>query len=286
MRLFDRLWIIFAIDSVATSVWHQSPNADELRGQYLEALCHLQPWTEIRSEADRPMVTFSNTRAVADFIGREAWNPADTDHNRHLFPSSQQANLVRLVEQAFTMISRVSDDLTELIDLTIGELFLARKEGHGGGSISSAVGLIWLNPGAKWDPWTTGENIVHEWIHNMLFLADMVDPVFSASYLKLGEKSSHVTSAILHRKRPFDRSYHSAAVAAGLVFLRDTAGDTQNADRLVAPALRTVKGLKDRQDLLTQSGVDLLEEIEAFLWTRDSSRIIDLLAGRAIHQGL
>jgi hypothetical protein len=280
MRLLNRLWIISSIDLVASSALHKSATADELRVQYLAALCHLQPWTAIQWTPDRPVVTFNNSRAIADFIRREAWSPTDTDYDRHLFSPDEQVRLVRLVEQAFTLVSGVSHDLRGLIDLTIGELLLARKQGHGGGTISSAVGLIWLNPGLKWSRWTMAENIVHEWIHNMLFLADMVDPVFSANYLELGQESSQVISAILHRRRPFDRSYHSAAVAAGLVFFRDIAGDTHNADRLIEPALTTVKELKDRRDLLTQSGIDLLEEIEALLWTRDSNRILDLLAGK------
>jgi hypothetical protein len=279
MRLLNRLWIISSIDSLATSAWHESATADELRVQYLTALCQLQPWTAIQWTRDRPLVTFNNSRAIADFISREAWSPSDTDHDKHLFPPDQQVHFVRLVEQAFTVIAGVNHDLSGLIDLTIGELLLARKQGHGGGTISSAVGLIWLNPGLKWSPWTMGENIVHEWIHNMLFLADMVEPVFSANYLELGQESSHVTSAILHRRRPFDRSFHSAAVAAGLVFFRDIAGETANADRLIDPALTTVKELKERRDLLTEPGIDLLEEIEALLRTRNSNRILDLLAG-------
>jgi hypothetical protein len=141
------------------------------------------------------------------------------------------------------------------------------------------VGLIWLNPRIEWGARKTGENIVHEWIHNMLFLADMVDPIFAVDYIGLSAESAHATSAILHRKRPFDRCYHSAAVAAGLVFYHSISGDEERADALIEPTVRTVRELQGKPDLMTQSGSDLLQEVGRFLETRDCDRVMALLSG-------
>lgn len=280
MRFLDRLWVLDSVDSVAAATWHELAAASQLRTQYLSALSHLQSWTTIQWKPDGIAITFDNPGAIADFIHREAW-AADRPVQDRLFSAHQHAELYELVSRGLEFISSASPDLRQLIDLTIGEIFLAQEKGSEGGTMSSAVGLIWLNPSSEWGERRAGENIVHEWIHNMLFLADMVSPIFAVDYIGLSADAAHVTSAILHRRRPFDRCYHSAAVAAGLVFFHTISGDTDKADDLIAPTMRTVREIQDKPELMTQSGADLIEEVAHFLQTRDCDRIIALLSGNA-----
>jgi hypothetical protein len=272
--------VIDSVDLVATTTWHEPAAASQLRTQYLSALSRLQPWTALQWMPDRIAITFDNPGAAADFINREAWDQKRSVPDR-LFPSHRRAPLHDLISSGLDSISAVSRELRELIDLTIGEIFLAQEDGSEGGTMSSAVGLIWLNPHAAWDPRKAGENIVHEWIHNMLFLADMVDPLFAVDYTGLSADSAHATSAILHRKRPFDRCYHSAAVAAGLVFYHTISGDRQKADALIEPTMKTVRELEDKPELMTPSGADLMQDVARFLQTRDCDHIADLLSGNA-----
>lgn len=280
MRFLDRLWVVDSVDSVATATWRGQASASQLRSQYLSALSHLQPWTAIQWKPDGLAITFDNPGASADFMHREAWDQSRPVHDR-LFPSHQHAGLYDLISSGLDSISATSHDLRELIELTIGEIFLAQEDGSEGGTMSSAVGLIWLNPRLEWGPRRTGENIVHEWIHNMLFLADMVCPLFAVDYVGLSADSAHATSAILHRKRPFDRCYHSAAVAAGLVFFHTISGDRQKADALIGPTLKTVRELQGKPELMTASGADLMRDVARFLETRDCDRIAALLSGHA-----
>lgn len=280
MRFFDRLWVLDSVDSVAAATWHELADAQHLRDQYLSALSHLQTWTTLQWKPDGIAITFDNPGAMADFIRREAWGSERPVQDR-LFPAHQHAGLNDLIGNGLDSVAAVSLDLRELIDLTIGEIFLAQESGSEGGTMSSAVGLIWLNPRAEWGVRKTGENIVHEWIHNMLFLADMVNPIFAVDYIGLSEESAHATSAILHRKRPFDRCYHSAAVAAGLVYFHTISGETERADALIEPTLRTVQELQGKPDLMTQSGADLIQDVAHFLETRDCDHIADLLSGNA-----
>ena len=280
MRFLDRLWVVDSVDSVATATWHKPAPAAQLRTKYLSALSHLQPWTMIQWKPDGLAITFDNPGAAADFIRREAWD-RDRPVRDRLFLPHQRADLYELISAGLDSISAASPDLRELIELTIGEIFLAQEGGSEGGTMSSAVGLIWLNPSADWNPRRTGENIVHEWIHNMLFLADMVSPLFAVDYIGLSAESAHATSAILHRKRPFDRCYHSAAVAAGLVFYHTISDDPQKADALIEPTIKTVRELEDKPELMTSSGADLMHEVARFLETRDCDRITRLLSGAA-----
>jgi len=278
VRFFDRLWVLDSVDAVATATWHEPAAPEQLRSQYLSALSHLQSWTKIQWAPEGIAVTFDNPGAVADFVRREAWG---RDRQDRQFPDHQRARLRDLISDGLGTISTVNRDLRELIELTIGEIFLAQESGSEGGTMSSAVGLIWLNPRVEWGAPKTGENIVHEWIHNMLFLADMVDPIFAVDYIGLSEESAHATSAILHRKRPFDRCYHSAAVAAGLVFFHTISGDKEKADALIEPTVKTVRELQGKPDLMTQSGSDLLEQVARFLETRDCDHLLALLSGNA-----
>jgi hypothetical protein len=280
VRFLDRLWVIDSVDLVATTTWDEPAEASQLRTQYLSALSRLQPWIALQWIPDHIAITFDNPRAAADFIHREAWDQKRSVQDR-LFPSHQRAPLHDLISSGLDSISAASCDLRELIDLTIGEIFLAQEDGSEGGTMSSAVGLIWLNPHTAWDPRKTGENIVHEWIHNMLFLADMVDPLFAVDYTGLSADSAHATSAILHRKRPFDRCYHSAAVAAGLVFYHAISGDPQKADALIEPTIKTVRELQDKPELMTPSGADLMQDVARFLEDRDCDHIAALLSGSA-----
>jgi len=280
VRFFDRLWVLDSVDSIAAVTWHEQAAADQLRSQYLSALSHLQSWTTLQWAPEGIAVTFDNPGAVADFIRREAWGRERPVQDR-LFPVHQQAGLRDLINEGLDTVSSVNRDLGELIQLTIGEIFLAQESGSEGGTMSSAVGLIWLNPRIEWGASKTGENIVHEWIHNMLFLADMVDPIFAVDYIGLSADSALATSAILHRKRPFDRCYHSAAVAAGLVFFHTISGDQEKADALIEPTVRTVRELQGKPDLMTQSGSDLLNEVAGFLETRDCDHFMALLSGHA-----
>jgi hypothetical protein len=280
VRFFDRLWILDSVDSIATAAWRETPTAQQLRNRYLSALSKLQPWTSIQWKPNGPAITFDNPEAIADFIRRGAWDQ-DQPMQIRFFPPSQHTALYDLISNGLDAISMVSHDLQELIGLTIGEILLAQEGDFGGGSLSSAVGLIWLNPKAEWSLQRTGENIVHEWIHNMLFLADMVSPLFAVDYTALSKEEAHVTSAILRRKRPFDRCYHSAAVAAGLVFFRTISGDIKGANALIGSAARTVKEIQNKPELMTRSGADLIQEVGQFLETRDCDRIVALLSGMA-----
>lgn len=280
MRFLDRLRVLDSVDSVATATWHEVAAAPQLRAQYLSALNHLQSWTAIQWEPDGIAITFDNPGAIADFVHREAWGSERPVQDR-LFPARQRAGLHELISSGLESISAVSPDLRELIELTIGEIFLAQEAGSEGGTMSSAVGLIWLNPRMEWGASKTGENIVHEWIHNMLFLADMVSPLFAVDYIGLSAKSAHVTSAILHRQRPFDRCYHSAAVAAGLVFFHTISGESAKADALIGPTMRTIRELQDKPEFMTRSGADLIQDVAQFLETRDCDHIAALLAGNA-----
>ena len=56
----------------------------------------------------------------------------------------------------------------------------------------------------------------HEFIHNSLFLDDLVNSIFPDTKV-ITTEDALVTSTIPKIKRPLDRSFHSAGVAIGLM---------------------------------------------------------------------
>lgn len=149
----------------------------------------------------------------------------------------------------------------------IAAVILARREGFGGASVSSRIGLIWLSPTAQWSAYTWLENLVHEYIHNCLFLEDMVYCLFPDGADRLAKADALSVSAIRQERRGYDKSFHSAFVAAGLAALYKTLGDDLRASQLVSPALICVSDLISFGKLrfTTQRGVELLEGLSRVL---------------------
>lgn len=98
----------------------------------------------------------------------------------------------------------------------VGSFLFARGGSFLGGSVSDSIGTIWLAPPPNgWTPEKYGENVVHESIHQALFLDDLVRCIFPLSASEM-EDRGRVTSAVLKRKRGYDKAFHSAYVALGI----------------------------------------------------------------------
>jgi hypothetical protein len=92
--------------------------------------------------------------------------------------------------------------------------YKAEHPGFAGGSISSALGLIWQDPNSYKEQTVAhyAEQIVHEFIHTSLFLADLVHGTFTDYRLLSMAK---VYSPIRHELRDFDKTFHASYVSTG-----------------------------------------------------------------------
>ncbi|CAF3944100.1 unnamed protein product, partial [Rotaria sp. Silwood1] len=84
---------------------------------------------------------------------------------------------------AMILINETDHELYECIQQIISTLgFYKRAEGgYYGGTIASAIGLIWLDPRER-ETWTVefmAEQIVHEFIHTTLSLTELVHSTYS-----------------------------------------------------------------------------------------------------------
>ena len=110
--------------------------------------------------------------------------------------------------------------LRAVFDLTINYVFVMPSDTASGGSSNALPGVIWINPRDRWDDIDRQELFVHELTHNLLFVDELVHGLFD--YGPMPNKENWTYSAVLAKKRPLDKAFHSAVVAAEVLLYRHT----------------------------------------------------------------
>jgi hypothetical protein len=137
----------------------------------------------------------------------------------------------------------------------------AYRDTYSGGSVSNAIGWIWLSPQADWTSGEYSENLIHEYTHNVLFLEEMVNTLFSVSASVMAEPENRVVSAIRRVPRFFDQTFHAAAVAIVLTEFAICEGRLRDARLLVHGLLPSLDAMKEKRALMTDNGYTLLLEM-------------------------
>jgi hypothetical protein len=146
-------------------------------------------------------------------------------------------------------------------DALVGRVVYAYRDGYSGGSVSNAIGWIWLSPESDWDEDEFFEDLVHEYVHNVLFLEEMVHTLFALSAAEMAEPENRVVSAIRRVPRYFDQAYHAAAVALVLSELALKTGRTSSARLYVDGLLPSLDALRTKRDVMSSYGNMLLREM-------------------------
>ena len=178
------------------------------------------------------------------------------------------------VESAINYLCENNNDLYVLFKLVINTLFYAQSYEQGGGSISTAIGVIWCCNRKNWSLFDLTEFIVHELTHNLVFL----DELRYKHYLDLASLAldeNFVTSAILKKPRPLDKVFHSLLVSIEILTLRQMfLGEPVDPKvhpcsiEIYSNCLRTIEEihiLLNNRDLVSKRFKDLLSLIEKML---------------------
>jgi len=140
-------------------------------------------------------------------------------------------------------------------------ILIGRRDGYGGGSVSTRIGFIWLSPTLDWTTNDWAENLIHEFIHNCLFLEDLVDNIFPFSALEMEKEDGLAISAIRQVKRAYDKSYHSAFVAYGIIEFYLRIGHNDGARKLLNPLLVCLDDLSQNFKYLSKNGEHNLDQL-------------------------
>jgi hypothetical protein len=176
-------------------------------------------------------------------------------------PDEQDAMRDAMVE-SLAWIDRLDPDLHRNMRVVVAGFIVARRPNLEGGSISALMGPIWLDPAADWIVYTYVENMVHEYVHQCLFLDEMVHTIFSRySVDEMSTPDALVTSTILKRRRPYDKAYHSAFVSHVLAQLYLQQSEDQKARGYLESTRSTTDELLERPEFASPNGMRLLREL-------------------------
>ena len=181
------------------------------------------------------------------------------------YEAGERERIEASVTEALSVLEEVDAAVSRSMKTIVGALIFARRAHFGGGSVSHLIGTIWLGPSPKWPSLDYAENLLHEYVHQCLFLDEMVNTIFSATVPRMAEEDALVTSTILRRRRGYDKAFHSAFVAAVIMQLYRRLGRQAPEHASLQPAVVTAAELRERQQFLTRHGVELVDELDGVL---------------------
>ena len=176
---------------------------------------------------------------------------------------SEISDITNKTTTALQLIKKIYPELYSAMITIVGKLIYAKKPGFGGGTNSSIIGVIWLNPSSLWTEIDYAERIFHEYVHMCLFLDEMVNTIFTYDVNIMAKDDALITSAILKRERGYDKSFHSAFVAVAIAHFYWKLGMPSKANSFLSSStLKTIQELKTKQRLLTDHGNYILNELD------------------------
>lgn len=233
------------------------PTATEFKQNYLSCLNSIQN-TSIPCR-DTVVISFDNP-VLLNELCREGLIAAQPGH---VFPPPIQERIAHHISDGFAFIKAVDEDLHDAIMLMIGTIAPIQREGSSG-TVSSMIGLLWLNPTPTWTVIDYAENIVHEFIHNTIFLADLVWKIFITPHWYTPQDGL-VTSAIKKYPRGVNISYHSVFVAVGLIIFMNKAHQHLRAEELTSGIQETLAGLTAKSErFLSPYACEALKGIDIY----------------------
>lgn len=161
-----------------------------------------------------------------------------------------------------------------MFDLYVEHVACIDSKFSPGGTISTALGVIYLSHPRKRSALGLYELYVHECTHLMMFVDQMRRRHYT-SFEAIAKKENYCVSAIYEMDRPLDKVLHSLVVATELVLHREHVlghhDDTSvhpSTEKLVESSLFTAEAMLEQQarrQLLAPRGVWLVERCREHL---------------------
>jgi hypothetical protein len=120
---------------------------------------------------------------------------------------------VDMLREAWQIIADLDSELASLMRYLVVSVVCMpyddqRPEGY---SKSDAIGVIWIQPSHKWTAFDFACTLVHEFVHSVLNLDDMVRGLYAVTPQQLA--ATPATSSIRKTNRPYDKAFHAAIVS-------------------------------------------------------------------------
>lgn len=242
----------------------------QLRDYYLDFVTAIGG-PELRPRDLAEQITFDEAR-IAQLIAKHTDQAAPNDLAVGAIetPLAARQEAMARVTAAIAHLGKVNAGLRRVFDLVIHTLYFHRSRDSGGGSISSAPGVIWCSQRRTWSTTDIAEFLVHELTHNMLFLDERryehyTDPG------ALADPDNYAVSAVLKRPRPLDRTFHSLVVASEVLSFRQENGEpeapfvhpsTQELLHACRTAIEGIRAVISRKSLVSSRFLEILERVD------------------------
>jgi hypothetical protein len=205
----------------------RSSDLADLRSKYIAFAA------EVGGPSLRPLpgedgVTFSAER-IETLLEKYRDRSALTDIGADIAetPERSRREAMSRVIAAKEAFAAVDPDFVAFFDFFIHTMFYQRAFHSGGGSVSSALGVIWCAINRKWSDEDIIEFFVHELAHNMLFLDERANGHY-AGIDAIADPRNWALSAVLERPRPLDKVFHSLIVSNEVLQHRLKHGEPAN----------------------------------------------------------
>lgn len=255
-------------------------DSSSLKEKYFESVNKLQI-TKVPYNQKNIIISFSNEYLQNELLDLGMIDREDLVDNNHIYSEKEQEEIENRIQKALDLIKLLHKDLYELIEILVGSFLILKKKNFGGGSVSNILGMIWLNPQENWSVIDCAEAIYHEFIHQSIFLDDMVNSIFPDADACAADDAI-VTSTILKKKRPLDRSYHAAGVSLGVMhlyyMLHDKKGSYQHFDDFKT----TIEEINLKTQYLDEHGKYILKEFNKYIENPDYETITSLLKNKVV----
>lgn len=284
MRFLDAHRIKSNMSLVAEHLGVSDNPSRTLNSRFIEALNVAQS-SPIRSADGEMGLDFNNPELEDFFLRKKIFNLNDLHDGRHLYDVVEQQRIRDRFASALNLISDTAVELRCMIEELIGSVACFKIDDRDGGTVSCCIGLIWLSPREEWDVEYFAEMLVHEFVHNSVFLEDMTRCIMPNLNL-LEREDAHVTSVIRKTRRAFDKAFHSACVAAGLMYFYGLRGKRSTVDSYRESMRLTIKEIMhcDRHfralgdQILSDNGSEIVKELDYFTEHLDYGHMTQLLS--------
>lgn len=170
-------------------------------------------------------------------------------------------------EKYFKEIKKIDEELFSIFSLVINIIFSGPSNKAGGGSTSGAIGCIWINPRSNWSKFDFIEFFIHEMTHNLVFIDEYRYHHYT-DYSKMLLTENYTVSAILAKRRPLDKVFHSIIVSTEILLTRSailghpkTPMLHPSTEIMLEKTLKSINELENSAsifDLLTDRGKELV----------------------------
>jgi hypothetical protein len=208
---------------------------------------------------------------LSRLVDGSMFRPDDVARDGYAFDVSQQKIIRANIAGALELLGSLDPGLIALLDTVVATIACVRVRRWRGGSASQLPGLVVVSPQPEWTIVTYASYLLHETIHQCLFLEDRARGLFRRG-ADLEARDARVYSALRRTRRPLDMTVHAACVAVGLMYFHHLCGAREREQTYLRQLRKSVGGIisterklrEKGRAYLTENGDRLLDELRAF----------------------